>query len=232
MTKLIKILAIFTLLIFISGCEDKPIGKITKDTYNLKSEMDPRLKSYPEAVEWYENSDSYPEAAFSLGYFYKNTLKDYTKSIEWYKKAYKMGYMKAAFNLGYLYKNTLEDYTKAIKWYEIAFEKEIYVAADNLGNIYSDIYKDNIKAIEWYKKGIERESLQSIKNISWLYHKNLNDDIKASAYMINTLAYGEKKEELIDFFKNRWNLSDETIKKGYELQLTMPGLPKRYKGGI
>ena len=70
MTKLIKILAILTLLIFISGCEEKPIGKITKDTYNLKSEMDPRLKAYPEAVEWYESSMISKKSAFNLGLFY------------------------------------------------------------------------------------------------------------------------------------------------------------------
>jgi hypothetical protein len=231
MTKLIKILVILTILIFVTGCEEKPIGKITKDTYNLKSEMDPRLKAYPEAVEWYKDSDSYPEAAFSLGYFYNNTLKDYNSSIKWYKIAYKMGYLKSANNMGTVYED-LKDYKEAIRWYEIASNAKVDKAPNNLGYLYKKKYKDYKVAIKWYKVGIERESILSIKGISWLYHENLNDDIKATAYMINILAYGENKEELIDFFKTTWNLSDETIKKGYELQLTMPGLPRRYKGGI
>jgi len=50
--------------------------------------------------------------------------------------------------------------------------------------------------------------------------------------MINLIEYGETKEYIISFLKEKWNLSDETIKKGYELQLTMPGLPRRYKGDL
>jgi len=231
MTKLIKILAILTLLIFITGCEEKPIGKITKDTYNLKSEMDPRLKAYPEAVEWYEDSDSYPEAAFSLGYFYQNTLKDYKESIIWYKRAYEKGYVKAANNMGTVYED-LEDYKESIRWYEIASNAKVDKAPTNIAYVYKKIFKDYNNSIKWYKIGIERESRFSIQGIAWLYHESLNDDIKASAYMINLIEYEETKEYIISFLKEKWNLSDETIKKGYELQLTMPGLPRRYKGGI
>ena len=231
MTKLIKILAILTLLIFMTGCEEKPIGKITKDTYNLKSEMDPRLKAYPEAVEWYEDSDSYPEAAFSLGYFYQNTLKDYKESIIWYKRAYEKGYVKAANNMGTVYED-LEDYKESIRWYEIASNAKVDKAPTNIAYVYKKIFKDYNNSIKWYKIGIERESRFSIQGIAWLYHESLNDDIKASAYMINLIEYGETKEYIISFLKEKWNLSDETIKKGYELQLTMPGLPRRYKGGI
>ena len=231
MTKLIKILAILTLLIFITGCEEKPIGKITKDTYNLKSEMDPRLKAYPEAVEWYEDSDSYPEAAFSLGYFYQNTLKDYKESIIWYKRAYEKGYVKAANNMGTVYED-LKDYKEAIRWYEIASNAKVDKAPTNIAYVYKKIFKDYNNSIKWYKIGIKRESRFSIQGIAWLYHESLNDDIKASAYMINLIEYGETKEYIISFLKEKWNLSDETIKKGYELQLTMPGLPRRYKGDL
>jgi len=50
--------------------------------------------------------------------------------------------------------------------------------------------------------------------------------------MITMIEYGNTKEKIISFLKEKWNLSDETIKKGYELQLTMPGLPRRYKGDL
>ena len=60
--------------------------------------------------------------------------------------------------------------------------------------------------------------------------KSLQDSI--SAYMLNLIEYGKTKDRTISFLKEEWKLSNETIKKGYELQLTMPGLPRRYKGGI
>ncbi|RXJ95104.1 hypothetical protein CRV00_04940 [Malaciobacter molluscorum] len=229
MNKLIKILAILSLLIFVTGCEEKPIGK--KVVIKSTKDMDPRLKAYPEAVEWYEDSDSYPEAAFSLGYFYQNTLKDYKESIIWYKRAYEKGYAKAANNMGTVYED-LKDYKESIRWYEIASNAKVDKAPTNIAYVYKKIFKDYKNSIKWYKIGIERESRFSIQGIAWLYHESLNDDIKASAYIINLIEYGETKEYIISFLKEKWNLSDETIKKGYELQLTMPGLPRRYKGGI
>ena len=196
MTKLIKILAILTLLIFITGCEDKPIGK--KVVFKSTKDMDPRLKAYPEAVEWYENSDMDKVSVYNLGVLYQNKIIDYKQAIIWYKKALDMGYRKASFGLGNSYRN-LKDYQNAIKYYKLA---------------------------------IERESLQAIKAIAWLYYEDLKDDIKASAYMLTLIKYGETKDVIFSFLKEKWNLSDETIKKGYELQLTMPGLPRRYKGDL
>ena len=228
MNKLIKIITILALLIFTSGCEEKPIGKITKDTYNLKSEMDPRLKAYPEAVEWYENSDMDKVSAYNLGVIYQNKIKDYYEAISWYKKAISMGYNKATLGLGNSYRN-LKDYQNAIKWYLL---DDSIDSLFNIGLLYNRELKDYQNAIKYYKLAIERESDESIKGISWLYHQNLNDDIRASAYMINLVEYDETKDKIISFLKEKWNLSDETIKKGYELQLTMPGLPRRYKGGI
>jgi hypothetical protein len=67
------------------------------------------------------------------------------------------------------------------------------------------------------------------------------DNIKAAAYMFNSIVYfsngsktKEKKElkETIKFLKDEWNLDDQTIQKGYELQLTMDNLPKKYRGGL
>ena len=233
MTKLIKILAILTLLIFMTGCEEKPIGKITKDTYNLKSEMDPRLKAYPEAVEWYEDSDSYPEAAFSLGYFYQNTLKDYKESIIWYKRAYEKGYVKAANNMASVYIK-LKDYNNAKKWYDIAISQNVIDAYFNVALLYDTIIKDKKKAIEYYILAIERESssISSLKNIALLYIE-IKDNIKASAYLLTLIEYPNyTKEEVLNYLKNDLKIDDETIKKGYELQLTMPGLPRRYKGDL
>ena len=153
MTKLIKILAILALLIFITGCEEKPIGKITKDTYNLKSDMDQRLKTYPEVVEWYENSDSYPESAFNLGLFYDETLKDKVSAIKWYERAYHLGSMDSTINLGIIYED-LNNYDIAIKWYLIANSN---ISLTNLGILYKKKLKDYPNAIKYYKLAIERE---------------------------------------------------------------------------
>lgn len=65
------------------------------------------------------------------------------------------------------------------------------------------------------------------------YFYDLKDNVKASAYLLNLIAYKEfEKEETLKFLKEKWKLSNETIKKGYELQLKMEGLPKRYTGDL
>jgi len=226
MTKLIKILALLTLLIFITGCEDKPMGE--KVVFKSTKDMDPRLKAYPEAVEWYENSDMDKVSVYNLGVLYQNKIIDYKQAIIWYKKALDMGYRKASFGLGNSYRN-LKDYQNAIKWY---LKDDSTDSLFNIGFLYNNELKDYQNAIKYYKLAIERESLQAIKAIAWLYYEDLKDDIKASAYMLTLIKYGETKDVIFSFLKEKWNLSDETIKKGYELQLTMPGLPRRYKGGI
>ena len=144
MTKLIKILTILALLIFVTGCEEKPIGEkvIIKST----KDMDPRLKAYP-------------EAAFSLGYFYQNTLKDYKEAIRWYKNAYEKGYLKSANNMGTVYED-LKDYKESIRWYEIASNAKVDKAPTNIAYVYKKIFKDYNNSIKWYKIGIERVDFQ------------------------------------------------------------------------
>jgi TPR repeat protein len=233
MTKLIKILIVISLLT-LTGCEEKPIGVVTQDSKHIAlKDMDPRLKAYPEAVEWYKDSKIYPEAAFNLGYIYTEKIEDYKESIIWYKRAYKLGSIDAANNIASSYSN-MNKYDSSIAWYLLAISNNVQKSHYNLGYLYHDKLKDYSKAIKYYKIAIERESslINSLKNIAWIYHENLKDDIKASAYIINLIAQGKTKEKTISFLKTKWKLSDETIKKGYELQLTMPGLPRRYTGGI
>ncbi|RXJ95108.1 hypothetical protein CRV00_04960 [Malaciobacter molluscorum] len=50
--------------------------------------------------------------------------------------------------------------------------------------------------------------------------------------MINLIEYGKPKEYIISFLKEKWNLSDETIKKGYELQLNSDEFPIKFKGNL
>ncbi|MGB5917835.1 hypothetical protein, partial [Arcobacter sp.] len=92
--------------------------------------------------------------------------------------------------------------------------------------------KDYPNAIKYYKLAIKRESIEATKSIATLYNE-LGDNIKASAYLLTLIEYPNyTKEEVINYLRNDLKIDNETIKKGYELQLTMPGLPRRYKGGI
>ncbi len=227
MIKLIKILTIVTLLIF-TGC-DEPLGKKTTTTILTTKDMDPRLKAYPEAVEWYKDAGNYPEAAFNLGVIYQTKIKDYKESLIWYSKAYNLGYKNdIENNIASVYED-MKDYKSSIDWY---IKSNSLDSIANLGLLYKSKLKDYKNSIKYYKLAIERESLRSLRGMAWLYHENLKDDVKSSAYMINLIEYGKTKHHIVSFLKEKWNLSDETIKKGYELQLTMPGLPRRYTGGI
>ncbi|WP_419767542.1 hypothetical protein [Arcobacter sp.] len=126
----------------------------------------------------------------------------------------------------------IQDYKNSIKYYTQAYLAGDKKAAEGLALLYEINLNDYKKAENWYKKAIKRKSLSAIKNIGLLYHENLNDDVKASAYYIALIDEKYSKDEVLNLLRNKWNLSNETIKKGYELQLTMPGLPRRYKGEL
>ena len=156
MTRIIKVLTILSFLIFITGCEEKPIGEkvVIKSTKN----MDPRLKSYPEAVEWYENSDMDKVSVFNLGVIYHTKIKDYEEAKKWYLRAFKMGYKKAANNLGIVFEY-LGNYTEAIKYYK---ELNTITSLTNLGILYKKKLKDYPNAIKYYQFAIERVLNQQI----------------------------------------------------------------------
>ncbi len=77
-------------------------------------------------------------------------------------------------------------------------------------------------------------SLDALKNLSRLYFHNLNDNVQAVKYMLPLSNKKYPKEKLIRFFKVKWNLDDETIKKGYEEQLKAKDIPEnlKYKGNL
>jgi hypothetical protein len=62
-------------------------------------------------------------------------------------------------------------------------------------------------------------------------YRRLGDSIRGGAYFIALIAYGEPKNDILDFLKNDWKLDRETLKKAYELQKTLD-IPKHYTGGI
>ena len=207
---------------------DEPMGSAL--IIYKKADMDPRLKRHPQAVLMYGEAGSNPEAAFDLGNFYKIDLRDYDEAIVWFTRAYEKDYVKAANQIALTYEKK-KDYDNAIKWYEISIAKGITESYINIAILYHEILKDKENAIKYYNLDIGLGSFQAVKNMANLYSE-YNEPVKSSAYFVSLLEYGSDKNKLLSHLKNTLKYSDETIKKGYELQLTMPGLKYRYKGGI
>ena len=244
MKKLLTSLILLSImsLTFIA-CEEKskPIKRYTKNdlfesakyVHYKKSDMDPRLKRYPKAVMFYEEAGSDPSSAFDLALFYEDTLKDYNEAIIWYTRAYEKDYFKAAHNMAISY-TSLKDYENAIKWYKISISKGITDSYFNLGLLYENTIKDKEQALKYYKLDTKLgtvDSIESIENLTVFYSKQ-KDYVTSTAYYFAIAAILNNKDELLKYLRNDLKYSEETIKKGYELQLTMPGLIKRYKGGI
>ncbi|NQY51937.1 MAG: sel1 repeat family protein [Campylobacteraceae bacterium] len=238
MKKLLTSFILISLMtISFTACEEKKPLKMQrmdmtagKYFHYKKADMDPRLKRYPQAEMMYEEAGSSPASAFDLGNFYTDKIKDYDEAIMWYERAHEKDYEKAANNIGMAYEDK-KDYDNAIKWYEIAILKEDKYAYFNLALMYKRKLKDYPNAIKYYKMDIKTGSLKSIKNLGLLYAQ-LNEPVKASAYLLNWVVYMSNKDEILKHLRTKLKYSEETITKGYELQLTIPGLKKRYKGGI
>ena len=238
MKKLLTSLILLSIMsLTLISCEEKskPIGPLVTFTRELpiykKSDMDPRLKRHPQAVMMYEEAGSSPASAFDLGNFYKNDLKDYQEAIVWYTRAYEKGYKKAANNMASAYVD-LVDYDNAVKWYKISISKGNEKSYFNLAYVYDKYLKDKTNAIKYYDLDIMKNfNKDAITNLGLLYAKE-KEYIKSAAYFFNLITYYTKKETVLKYLRDDLKYSEETIKKGYELQLTMPGLHDRYKGGI
>jgi uncharacterized protein len=205
--------------------------------YNLGVYYDQYLKEYKTAEFWYKKSWSVKpnkNCAFNLAHIYNLHQKKYIEAIEWYKKASKLGDGSAAFSLGLLYENSFKDYSKAIKWYETAYTLNNYSSLFNLALLYEDKLNNYKQAIKWYKEAIQTESLDAMKNLALLYKHKLKDDIKAVEYFTPLIDKKYPKKKVLTFFKQRWKLSDKTIKQGYEAQLKSKIIPEKlkYKGEI
>jgi hypothetical protein len=216
----------------------------SSSAYNIGVVYDKVLKQYKKAEKWYLYSVSLDEknndAIFNLALLYENQYKNYEKAIKFYEKAAKLNDSSAIFNLALLYENQYKNYEKAIKFYEKAAKYNHTKSLAALGRAYELGLNDLETAKQWYQKAIDNGDSTGIRLMAWMYH-DMDDDITASAYMFNLIAYyaqgsktKEKQElkETIDFLKDEWNLDDQTIQKGYELQLTMDNLPKKYRGGV
>ena len=233
---ILKIVLVSLLALGFTACDDNESSSTINSEKKVKlpkPEWDSRLSNVePDTGMWYQLADDDEIAASNIGVIYSDKIKDYEKAIEWY--LYSDSIKTDASNLFNLALNYDENknYNSAIKYYKKAFLLGKTKSAHNLGLLYEEVLKDNQNAVKWYKKAIERENLDSLKNLGLIYHNNLKDDVKASAYYIALIDEKYSKDEVLNLLKNKWKLSNETIKKGYELQLKMEGLPKRYTGDL
>ena len=235
-SKILKIVLTSLLVLSFSACDDKKddITKISseKKVKLPKPEWEDRLTNYKDTGVWYQQADDDEIAAYNIANTYSEKIKDNKKAIEWYLYSDSIKTNnKNLVNMGITFQD-IKDYDNAIKYYKKAYIYNDKEAANGLGLVYKNYLKDYKNAEIWFKKAIERESLDAIKNLGLLYHNNLKDDVKACAYYIALIDEMYSKELVLRLFKERWKLSNETIKEGYELQLKMEGLPRRYTGDL
>jgi uncharacterized protein len=202
----------------------------TKIGYTYSEE----LKDYEKAIQWYKYSDSMiplGENSYFTCYAYQQ-LKQYDEAIKWCQNSIDLKWDKALFQLADIY-NSLGQYGEAINFYKKSFEKvKDGMSANNLGYLYSMKINNYQEADKWYKEAIKLENYESYKNLSSLYHEKLNDDIKASAYAIALINTKYRKSSVLKVLKNEMKIPNETIKKGYELQLNSPDFPVKFKGDL
>jgi TPR repeat protein len=194
------------------------------------------IKDYDKAIQWFsisyksDNAAIKASSANNLGYAYseKNNAQE---AIKWYMIAIERGIQLAKYDLAIVYQDMLKDYPNAIKWYEISYkEDKDNEAAHALGSLYENKLGDYKNAIKWYKIAALKGNIGSVNNLGILFYKRYNDKITAGAYYLGMIGYHSKKE-ILDFLKSDWNLTNDDLKKAYELHQTLD-LPKHYKGGI
>ncbi|QFR48928.1 sel1 repeat family protein [Sulfurimonas lithotrophica] len=207
--------------------------------FNIGLLYDIKLKDYKKAELWYKQAINIEpkdtRTIMNLAMLYDDNLDEPKKAEFWYKELLnlKPNNPNGLFNLALLYKAKFNNPKLAIKWYEKAYKNNHPLAAYNLAYLYKDLKKYD-KAIVWYEKAIKMEDLSAIKNLGRLYHYNLKDDIKAAEYFTALIGKRYTKKRIVGYLKEKWKLSDETIKKGYEAQLKSKIIPEKlkYKGGI
>jgi TPR repeat protein len=186
------------------------------------------IKDYQESLYWYEKAykRGASGAAHNLGILYKESLKDYKKAEEWYLKAIEQNDKDTPAALGLLYKNHFKDYPKAIKWYKKAYEIGDMGGALGLGYLYDVTLKNTKEGIKWYKKAAQGGHANAINNLNKTY-ANQGNPLLSAAYVLAMVNYGYAKEEVFNHLKDDRKLSDEEIKKAYQLQKTLD-IPKHY----
>ncbi|MDY0051821.1 MAG: tetratricopeptide repeat protein [Aliarcobacter sp.] len=192
-----------------------------------------KLQDYEKALQWFEYSNSMKPTADNSAYACSalQQLKQYEKALTWCNNAISLGSTQVFIVLASIY-NEQENYQETEKWLLKAFDSKNKDAPISLGYLYANNLKDYVKAEQYYKEAIKIRDLEAFHNLSRLYHHNLHDDIKASAYAIALIGNKYSYQSVMNLLKKDWQIPNETIKKGYELQLNSPEFPIKYKGDL
>ncbi|QDF27567.1 tetratricopeptide repeat protein [Halarcobacter anaerophilus] len=236
----------FTPKLLMPEVKEEYINKYFKlsQLYNAKDDPIPAMKigyayseklhDYEKALEWYKYADSMiplGENSYFACYALQQ-LKRYDEAISWCQKAIDLKWDEALFRMGKVLE-LKKEFNQAIEFYKQSFEKnKDKVAANNLGLIYSLELKKYDEAEQWFRKSIQEGYELAYKNFAIFYHNSFNDDIKASAYAIAVIDTKYTKSSVLKLLQNEMKIPNETIKKGYELQLTSDEFPIKYKGEL
>ena len=233
---ILKIVLVSLLTLGFTACDDNESSSMISSEKKVKlpkPEWDSRLSDVePDTGKWFQLANDDEIAAYNIANTYRQDLKDNKKAIEWYLYSDSIKTINQNLvNMASSYKD-LKNYDMAIKYYTQAYLAGDKKAAEGLALLYEINLNDYKKAENWYKKAIERDSISAIKNIGLLYHDILKDDIKTSAYYIALIDIRYTKELVLKLLQEEWKIPNETIKKGYELQLTSDEFPIKYKGKL
>ncbi len=192
------------------------------------------LKDYEKAIEWFKYSDSMiplGENSYFACYAYQQ-LKQYDEAIKWCQNSIDLKWDKALVLLGTVYEDN-NKYNEAVNYYKKSFEKiKDGLSANNLGYLYSTKLNDYVEAEKWYKEAIKLNHYSSYQSFATFYYKDLKDNVKASAYAIALINKEYTKSSVIKLLKDEWKIPNETIRKGYELQLNSPDFPIKFEGNL
>lgn len=99
--------------------------------------------------------------------------------------------------------------------------------AHGLALLYKNTLNKPNKAIEWYNRAAKGGYTDSIKNLARYYKLEKDDNIMGGAYFLALIDIKYPKQKVLSYLKTKWNLTNEEIKKAYQLQKTLD-IPKHY----
>ncbi|BAK73829.1 tetratricopeptide repeat protein [Arcobacter sp. L] len=226
--------------------EEKHINQYFKLSTVINAKSDPipatqigyayanKLQDYEKALEWFEYSNSMKPTADNSAYacYVLQEMKQYDKAIKWCNDSIiQESNKEALFMLGTIYEDT-QKYDKAIEYYKLSANKGYVNAMNNLGFVYNEKLKDYNLAEQWYLKAVKKRNYTAFNNIALFYHEDLHDDIKASAYAIALIGNKYSYQSVMNLLKKDWQIPNDIIQKGYELQLTSDEFPIKYKENL
>ena len=191
-----------------------------------------KLKDYDKAIKWFKYSNSMKPLGINSNYmcYAYEIKKEYEEAIKWCKNAIELGNDEALFHLAYTYREK-EDYKNAEKWFLKSFEKKDKDAPTALGYLYTNYLIDYKKAEKYYKEGVKIKDFEAFNNLSVLYHRALKNELKSSAYAIALIGNKYTERSVLKLLR-KWKIPNETIKKGYELQLNSDEFPVKFTGKL